>query len=431
MAKQKIEHNKEKATKSSRPVYSRTKIQKPSSFVIGDELEYRVQRLQIYMGYYVRRGRPIYTISNLDRATDLDLLSIRFVEPFRREIIITECKSGKVGPLDRIIWLSGLREYVGAKEALLVRKGTKWNIKEFAKQCNIQVIDTFRINELEKIYKIESSVWPGLSDINFFKTENQVWKETLDSDKKVWELFSTLSSEIKFHEPFPAINYLLSQMRILTKTNKEIPENSFYRHIISECVSQLLIFCMRIAEMSFDLNKEDREGFIKKGLTYGSIEPRYADRILESAYNLTRQSVLHYTGREVEIDKSLFQMPVSPGTDIIIKIVEGILLSYPISLNLPQVCDFLLSELFTKRYSAKGILKTIFPQQNLTALIEMTKWFLKLLVEADTIPLFGLDALTTSKIENQEKEPTTDLSKKPENSNKPEISKQTRFNFNK
>ena len=96
--------------------------------VLGDELEYRIARLQIFMGYFVRRGCPIYTIASLDRATDLDVLAVRYVEPFRRESMVTECKSGRggeAGPLDRIFWLSGVKAYVGAQQALLVRKSTK------------------------------------------------------------------------------------------------------------------------------------------------------------------------------------------------------------------------------------------------------------------------------------------------------------------
>ena len=87
----------------------------------------------IYMGYSSRRSRPIYTVAKLDQATDLDVFSIRWKEPFRREIVIAECKGGGNRPLDRIFWLTGVKKYVNADEALLVRHGTKWNIKDFAK----------------------------------------------------------------------------------------------------------------------------------------------------------------------------------------------------------------------------------------------------------------------------------------------------------
>src|ERR1700761_1047860 len=113
---------------------------KPSAFVLGEDLEYRIARLHLFMGYFVRRGCPIYTVAALDRATDLDVLATRYVEPFERQMIITECKSGENAPLDRIFWLSGVKRFTQASEALLVRKSTKWNIKEFAKECGVRVL---------------------------------------------------------------------------------------------------------------------------------------------------------------------------------------------------------------------------------------------------------------------------------------------------
>ena len=404
--------NKKRAKSKQMPTKSQNKnilVSKPAAYEVGNELEYRIQRLQIYMGYFVRRSRPIYTVGNLDRATDLDVYALRYVEPFSCERIITECKSGGAGPLDRIFWLSGLKSYVKAKEALLVRKGTKWNIKEFAKQCQVQIIDLFRIAEIEENLKISSSDWPGLSDVEFIKNEVKGWNSTISSDQRIWELYSTLISEIRFNDPFPALNYLLSQMRLLTKNHKEVPVDSFYRYLISESISQLLIFLMRISETCFDLSKEDREGFIRKGLVYGSIEPRYAERILKSAYNLTKQSVMHYTNQEVEIDKSLFEMPTAPGTEGILILINGILTAYPVSLKLPQICDFLLSELFTKQYKAKGLLKKIFPHHVLAPAVELVRWYLRTLIDMQACPKYVLEALKT---ELSDKNDNSDLEKK-------------------
>jgi hypothetical protein len=108
---------------------------RPATMKIGDDLEYRIARLFVFMGYFVRRSRPIFTAGALDQATDLDVVAIRYTEPFRRQVITVECKSGGEGPLDRIFWLGGVKKYVSADEAILIRKGTKWNIKDFAKEA--------------------------------------------------------------------------------------------------------------------------------------------------------------------------------------------------------------------------------------------------------------------------------------------------------
>ena len=42
---------------------------------------------------------------------------------------------------------------------------------------------------------------------------------------------------------------------------------------LSESIAQMAVFLTRIAEKCFDLSADDRHGFIKKGITYGNLEP--------------------------------------------------------------------------------------------------------------------------------------------------------------
>src|SRR5437016_3944000 len=88
---------------------------------LGEENEYRIARLFVWMGYFVRRGREIYTAGQLDQATDLDVLALRSRAPFSNEVVTIESKPGKEGPLDRVFWLAGVRQFVNADKALLYR----------------------------------------------------------------------------------------------------------------------------------------------------------------------------------------------------------------------------------------------------------------------------------------------------------------------
>jgi len=343
---------------------------KPSSFVVGEALEYRVARLHLFMGYFVRRGAPIYTVAALDRATDLDVLATRYIEPFERQMIISECKSGENSPLDRIFWLSGVKQYTNANEALLVRKATKWNIKDFAKECGVRVVDLHRLSEMESALGINEDEWPGISDREFFNGEVESWNASLRSNRRFWELTLTLSSEIRWEEPFAGANYLLSQLRLLTRAFPEYPKDSFHRFLFTESIAQLSLFVLRIAEQCHDLSEKDRDGFIRKGLTYGNLDPKYAERILESAYNLARQSVPHYTNHVVDLDRQVFSMPEPPGTYELIGFLEILLRAYPACLILPQVCDYILMERFTKRREMRRVLRKMFPQATLNVSIK-------------------------------------------------------------
>jgi hypothetical protein len=385
-----------KKSPSRRSGRGSTALRKPPALVIGDELEYRIARLYIFMGYFVRRACPIYTVSSLDQATDLDIVALRYIKPIRRELLITECKSGDNRPLDRIFWLAGVQHYVKATQAYLVRRGTKWNIKDFAKECGVQVLDLFRVAELETALKISDSDWPGISEKAFYQAERTSWNQNLVSEPRYWELYQTLTSEIRYDDPFVGVNYLLSQLRIITRSWKKPPLEAYFRFLITEAVTQLAVFLVRIVELSFDLSSNDRHGFIKKGLTYGNLEPQYADRILNSAYNMTRQAVVHYTNQFVDIDRTLFSMPAPPSTDEIIKFVDELMAAYPLNLTMAQVCDLILFEIFTKRKETRGWLKRIFPEPDLASRVELVRKFINLLVSIDACPPYVQDSINAA-----------------------------------
>ncbi len=381
---------------SGRIPQSDAQVARPAKIILGEALEYRIARLQMFMGYFVRRGVPIYTSGMLNQATDLDLLALRYVEPFRRQMVITECKSGDVGPLDRVFWLSGVKTFVRADEAILVRKGTRWDIKDFAKRAGINVLDLHRVADLEQLYKVGPDDWPGTADRAYIESKLVNWNEQLVRNPNWWEFHLTLSTETSYDEPFAGLNYLLQQLRLITRSRALSLPGSLERKLIADGVAQVCVFLLRISELSFDLSVEDRRGFIEKGLRYGNLDPKLAERLLRSARTLTRQAILHYANRNVEIDESDFQMPLPPGSRQIVEIVESILKFYPASLNLPQLCDLTLAEVYLKGNRNGGWLKRVFAHNDLPLRLEILKKFLGLLVDAEACPAEVLSAIAWS-----------------------------------
>jgi hypothetical protein len=400
-----VAYKKKSTARDDRSSDSAQAQAKAPVLILGEELEYRVARLLLFMGFFVRRGCPIYTVAALDRATDLDVLALRYTESFGRELIIAECKSGQLGPLDRIFWLSGVRKFSQADRALLVRKGTKWNIKDFAKECGVEVLDLYRVVELEANFKITSSEWPGLTDRAFFEAVLPDWNSVLRSHRELWELYLTLTSEVRYEDFFPSINFLLYHLRLLTRSWKTNANSSFHRFLLSESISQLSVFLMRIAQHTFDLAEEDRRGYIEKGLRYGSVDAKFAERMMNSAFNLTRQAVLHYTNKVQDIDRKVFEVPVPPGTQEVLSIVSLILREYPRSLNLPQMCDLMLAEVFVKENRNKGWLRRVYPNHDLSARVEIVREYLKLLTQSGACPPDVLNVLALHSLDNGPKPP--------------------------
>lgn len=361
-------------------------------FRLGDPLEYRVSRLLINMGFFVRRGREIYTVARLDTATDLDVLGIRYAEPFRREVQIVECKGGAEGPMDRTFWLAGVKQYVSADRATLVRQGTKWNIKNFAGELGIEILDLPHLEELENIANVDKSIWLGSSDRDYFAIYADEWNKAINADPVIKELFFTLAGEIRFHEPSGGISFLLHHLRSLTRNLREqrsISE-SLTRFLIAESVAQLAMFLMRIAEVAVLLSPSDRDGLIQKGLTYGQMDKVFVDRLFRNAKRITSEMIKHYTGREIKVDDSYFNMPEPPGVKEIQEIVKLLIARPAAATSFPALADLLVSERFLKQREGIEWLPTIFPFTDIKERLSLVQDYLKILKSLDAIP----DALT-------------------------------------
>jgi hypothetical protein len=357
-------------------------------FSIGDPLEYRVARFLIHLGFFVRRGREIYTIGDLDQATDLDVFAVRYADMFRREVQICECKSGREGPLDRVFWIVGVKDYVGAARATIVRKSTKWNIKDFASRAGVEIIDLPRLESLEKAIGIEPNYWPSISNRLFFQEYAQEWNKYLATDPILRELYHTLAGEVRFHEPLSAVSFLLHHARALTRElegSRRAPE-SLLKFLLSDVIAHLAMFCMRIAEFTFNLSETDRNGYINKGLTYGGLDAKLTERIFRNAQRIAAESVKYYTGHDVRLDPSLFQMPEPPNVAEVQELVR-LLVEEPLrSSTFGPMTDLVLSESYLKQGKGSATLGKIFPYTDLRDRLALVYGYLAILRRIGAIP---------------------------------------------
>ena len=257
---------------------------------LGDQTEYRIARLFVWMGYFVRRGREIYTTGYLDQATDVDVLAMRYRTLFSREIITIESKTGKDGPLDRIFWLSGVRQYVQADRALLYRPPTKWNIRDFAKSAGVEIFDPNRLSALEDRYVAEPQLWLGLCDWSFLTSRAKSWNKILATNAKYKELYQTLVTEVRYEEPFALIAFWIHHLRGLTRDclRESNSGQDLVRFLIADATGQLALCFLRVAQVTSDLTEADRRGMIAKKLLYGEQDSRFVEQIFENSYQIAR-----------------------------------------------------------------------------------------------------------------------------------------------
>lgn len=356
---------------------------------LGDETEYRIARLFVWMGYFVRRGREIYTAGRLDQATDLDVLATKFGPLFAREVITIECKTGREGPLDRVFWLSGVRHYIGADRAILYRPPTKWNIRDFAKEAGVEILDPSRLTRLERRYVAEPNEWIGLCDWKFLSERLDAWNKILRANPRYKELYQTLVTEVRYEEPFALVAFWIHHLRGLTRDylRESSATQELIKFLISDAVGQLAVCFLRVAQLTSDLDQHDRRGVVEKKLIYGEQEPRLVERVFESAYRIARAAARDKLGTEVEIEHSLFRVPRPDYVAKVISIVEELVDNGEVSADLPQIVDIIMSEAFLKNNRERRYLKRIFPRDDIGVRTAVAVHFLKCMHELDALPV--------------------------------------------
>jgi hypothetical protein len=358
------------------------------SVVLGDAMEYRIARLFVYQGYFVRRGREILTVAGLDKATDLDVLALRFRELFSLDSIIVECKTGGEGPLDRVFWLSGVKTFVRADRAFLFRRPTKWNIKDFAKRAGVEIIDEAWLDQLEAAHLRDKTLWPGICDQEFIKPRLAGWNAILRRDQRLRELFLTLSTEARFDSPFAGVNFWVHHLRGLTRSwNTETgTTKELVAFLVADAVGQLSVFLMKIAQFGADLRREDRVGMVEKGLTYGESDPMLTKRVFDHAYHLSKATLREYLTRDVPLDRALFTIPRPDHVDAITAAVEDIVTHSIQATTFPQIADLIMAERFLKSIRNQGVLRQIFPSDGLAARVALVRNYLLTLVSLGALP---------------------------------------------
>jgi hypothetical protein len=358
-----------------------------TQIILGDDLEYRVARIFLKQGYFVRRGINIYTIGNIDTATDIDVLAIKYSDSFGRSTIISECKSGESRPLDRVFWLSGLKNYLNASRAILVRKPTRWSIKDFAKEAGVEILDFDRITTLEDTLEIQRTEWLGYTDKKFFSNQIVGWNDILRRDEYLAEMFLTFSGEARFNEPFSAINFYLHHMRVLTKklVNSSGIMKSLIKYLLGDATAQFVIFLMEICKASYDLSDTDRKGFIEKKLTFGELDSSLSEKIFDHAYNLSVQVASHQVGVKVEIDRSLFTIPKPDYVEDVLAYVEYLISRMHKVSQVPFACDLLIAETFVKE-NMDFRLKSILDSHSVVYVLQALDQYFKMLIKIKCLP---------------------------------------------
>ena len=113
----------------------------------GQELELRVARVEFAEGAFTRTQVIVpdpAASPGRDVLTDLDVMALDFDSRLRHSLSVFECKSGRgqAQEADRLLWLAGVKTYVRADRAVLVRGSVSGRGRAIARRLGVETLDS-------------------------------------------------------------------------------------------------------------------------------------------------------------------------------------------------------------------------------------------------------------------------------------------------
>lgn len=222
----------------------------------GDTMEMRVARLWFWEGYYSRNGinlRHRYHPETL-MVTDIDLLAYDFGASLRVSRTIGEVKTGTgksaPKPLDRIIWLRGLKELVEVEHAELVSSNPpSERARSLARSIGIRAQSEADVERREKHANIADVEEAGSHGVRAFHERLWVHKHC-KSDPFLDRAFWFLRSEVWFHDETTACKRLIGlygQLASRWTPDIEDGDSRALRWLLAETVS---IFTLNVVAVA-------------------------------------------------------------------------------------------------------------------------------------------------------------------------------------
>ncbi len=257
----------------------------------GDILEFRMQRLLFYMGYFTKRGVIMKTSADdsADEITDLDAYGIYIHKDFSAKRIWADCKSGKAKPLERISWIKGIRNSVKIDDVIFVKGGVRVNTKQFARKSGILVLDNETIYKLEKDFGIAEDDWRGSWDYKVqYNNINDLKKIVGYNGRELKYIAQFIESNYWVFDYYARIKKCVTGITQLYDIHEIAKEEQKYtlKWAIFELITLLILATLNICREVYYLPENDRRLMINDGMISGEISAKKRIEIVEATYKM-------------------------------------------------------------------------------------------------------------------------------------------------
>ncbi len=317
----------------------------------GDWLEFRIKRLLFAMGYYCKIGVLIKTSQEeySEHVTDLDVLGISIQRDFTSKTIWADCKAGKAKPLERILWINGVKNFVGIDDAIFVKKNVRIATKQFAKKSNIQVLDLEIIDKLERDYGVLENCLKGSWDYRTqISSEKILLKMHIYNNESIKKIVQFIKSGYWSLNEYTRIKKCITALKQLNEVLKlPIKQDEFIavKWAIYEIVTLFTLATLKVCRNTYYFSERDRNQVIYEGLVSGEISSKKRKELVEAsykvAYSIIKSQVPDFNGR-IELPNFNMTAPVyyEAYLELISRIVANPLEYYDIL----RYLDFIMME---------------------------------------------------------------------------------------
>lgn len=233
----------------------------------GTQAEVRVAQAWFWDGYYVRRGVDLQHRfgSEVSTITDLDILGYTFDPALSYHKRIGEVKTGKSSstpkPLDRALWMRGLRDLVGAESGEVTTAfHPSVGVRDLCRSLGVAVQHLDDLTAREGRLHIQDVTDQGSQGESVALIRDEV-QTFVKPDPMLERAYWFLVSEVWFLEPYDALKRTLGLIRELVKTwpaESHTAAMTAARWFLAEAVS---VTTLNLAIIAGDANSMDADAF--------------------------------------------------------------------------------------------------------------------------------------------------------------------------
>lgn len=248
----------------------------------GTDLERRVARVEFADGAIVVVRFPVREPQS-DQAhaiTDVDVLSLDFDARLQHVVSIFECKSvrGQKGEADRLLTLTGLKKYVGADRAALVRETATGRGRAMARRLGVELLDTKQLEVREQPHTWVPHSFGPVGGSKSAEMHLEVSRALKSIGDFPYSLFDYLRFDALVEPPYRVLGALMTLQQHLERGT--VLPRRVERTVLSNGLLALVVAALRTAGRLDALGLVQARALIENGVATGN---PYDDSLLRIA----------------------------------------------------------------------------------------------------------------------------------------------------